>query len=59
MERSDALIELQDVDLTIARLDRQLSEMPEKRAILEARKRIDDITSLSERTDSFIKRVEG
>ena len=59
MERSDALIELQDVDLTIARLDRQLSEMPEKRAILEARKRIDDITSLSDRTDSFVKRVEG
>jgi predicted nucleic acid-binding Zn-ribbon protein len=59
MERSDALRELQDIDLTVARLDRQLSEMPEKRAILEARKRIDDISALADRTDSFVKRVEA
>ncbi len=53
-----ALLELQDVDLKLGRLDRKLSEMPEKRNILKLRKRIADITSLRDRTADFITEIE-
>jgi predicted nucleic acid-binding Zn-ribbon protein len=58
MSLAKTLRELQQADLELGRLERRLAEMPEKRAILEARKRIEDIRSLKTRTDAFVAEIE-
>jgi uncharacterized protein len=55
MEMARALLDLQKHDLAILRLDKQLDEMPEKRAILAARAKIADIAKLKERTDAVVR----
>lgn len=52
MEESRILLELQDRDLRVLRLNKQLDEMPEKRAILAARQKLADIATLLARTDA-------
>lgn len=59
MNVRDSLLELQRIDVAIMRLEKQLLEMPEKRAILEARKRIQDIQVLEGRTDKFVGEIEA
>jgi hypothetical protein len=54
MEMARALLDLQEHDLALMRLGKQLDEMPEKRAILEARAKIVEITKLKERTDAVV-----
>lgn len=65
MDPADALLRLQERDLAIARLTKQLEEMPEKRAILAARAKIAEIRGLEQRAravahgiDQSIKRFE-
>jgi len=58
MDETRLLLGLQHTDLEITRAERRLAEMPEKRAILAARKRISDIQSLESRADAFIAEVE-
>lgn len=58
MDQAKALLEIQRCDLEIGRLEKQLAEMPEKRAILAARKRIQDIESLGTRTQAFVQEIE-
>jgi len=52
MEESRILLELQDRDLRVLRLNKQLDEMPEKRAILAARQKLAEIATLLSRTDA-------
>jgi uncharacterized protein len=59
MDTVHALIDLQEHDLGIVRLSKQLDEMPEKRAILEARAKIADIAKLKERTDAVVHHFEA
>ncbi len=59
MDEAHALLELQDRDLRIMRLAKQLDEMPEKRAILAARSKIADIRRLEQRTDGAVRAAES
>jgi hypothetical protein len=59
MEMARALLDLQEHDLEILRLNKQLDEMPEKRAILAARAKIADITKLKARTDAVVHHFEA
>lgn len=53
------LSELQEHDLQLVRLNKQLDEMPEKRAILQARAKITEIRSILDRTAAAVKAIEG
>jgi len=59
MDPVHMLLELQEHDLAIVRYNKQLDEMPEKRAILAARAKIGDITKLKERTDAVVRHLEA
>jgi predicted nucleic acid-binding Zn-ribbon protein len=59
MHVARALTELQEHDLTILRLERELEEMPEKRAILAARTKLADIEKLRERTQAAIHAMDA
>ncbi len=59
MDKVHALLELQERDLSLQRLAKELDEMPEKRAILAARAKIADIGKLKERTDTVIKHLDA
>jgi uncharacterized protein len=58
MDECDALLALQECDLKIARLTKQLDELPEKRAILSARAKLADIRTLLTRTEAYRRGVE-
>lgn len=58
METVRTLLELQERDLTILRLSKELDEMPEKRAILAARAKIADIAKLRERTAGVLRHMD-
>ena len=58
MDVAHALIDLQERDLTLLRLNRQLDEMPEKRAILAARTRLVEIKALKERSEAAARAIE-
>lgn len=58
METIPALLEIQERDLTILRLSKELDEMPEKRAILAARAKIADIAKLKERTAGVLRHMD-
>lgn len=59
MDLARTLIELQEHDLAIVRLNKQLDEMPEKVAILQARSRIAEIGSLKSRTEAVLKTIDA
>jgi predicted nucleic acid-binding Zn-ribbon protein len=59
MQVARALTELQEHDLTILRLERELEAMPEKRAILAARSKLAEIESLRERTQTAIHAMDA
>jgi predicted nucleic acid-binding Zn-ribbon protein len=58
MEMARVLLDLQEHDLALTRLGKQLDEMPEKRAILAARAKIADIAKLKERTDAVVRHFD-
>lgn len=58
MDMVHALLELQEHDVAVLRLAKQLDEMPEKRSILAARAKIADIGKLKERTDTVIHHMD-
>lgn len=57
MERTQALLELQDVDLEILRTEKRLDEMPEKRSILETRKKTREVTELRAKAEVLVSRL--
>jgi len=57
MERGAALLELQDVDLEILRTEKRLDEMPEKRSILETRKKTREVTELRAKAEVLVSRL--
>jgi len=59
MDMVRALLDLQEHDLALVRLAKDLEEMPEKRAILEARAKIADIRKLKERTDTVVAHMDA
>jgi predicted nucleic acid-binding Zn-ribbon protein len=59
MDEARTLLELQDRDLKIMRLNKQLDDMPEKRAILAARAKIGEIVKLLARTEAVGRSVEA
>ncbi len=58
MDEITALIALAEVDMEIQRLERQLDELPQKRAILELRRKIKDIEALSEKAAAYIEQAD-
>jgi predicted nucleic acid-binding Zn-ribbon protein len=58
MHAGRALTELQEHDLAIIRLEKELEEMPEKRAILTTRAKIAEIENLRERTQTAIHAMD-
>jgi len=59
MHTARALIELQEHDLLILRLEKELEEMPEKRAILTARAKLAEIEKIRERTEAAIHAMDA
>jgi predicted nucleic acid-binding Zn-ribbon protein len=59
MDQARILLELQERDLRVLRLTKQLDEMPEKRAILAARTKLAEIATLLMRTDSVGRAVDA
>jgi predicted nucleic acid-binding Zn-ribbon protein len=58
MDQARMLLELQDRDLRVLRLNKQLDEMPEKRAILAARAKLTEIATLLARTDAVGRSID-
>jgi hypothetical protein len=58
METVRTLLELQERDLSILRLTKELDEMPEKRSILAARAKIADIVKIKERTAGVLRHMD-
>lgn len=59
MDQARILLELQDRDLRVLRLNKQLDEMPEKRVILAARAKLAEIATLLARTDAAGRAVDA
>jgi uncharacterized protein len=59
MEPARILVRLQEHDLKLMRLSRQLEEMPEKRAILQARQKLVEIRNLKERTAAAVRAIDS
>lgn len=59
MDQARILLELQERDLRLLRLNKQLDEMPEKRVILAARAKLAEIATLLARTDSAGRAVDA
>lgn len=59
MDEARTLLELQDLDLKILRLNKRLDEMPEKRDILSLRSRLADVKNLLERSTAVGRAVEA
>ena len=59
MHAARALTELQEHDLAAIRLEKELEEMPEKRAILTTRAKIAEIEALRERTQAAIRAMDA
>ena len=57
MQQAETLLILAERDLEIARLQKQLEEMPEKASILELRHKIKEIEALSEKARRFIEQA--
>jgi len=59
MDSVHALHELQERDIAIQRLEKELDEMPEKRAILAARAKLADISKLRDRSQAVVHAIDG
>ena len=59
MPESDALLALQDLDLEVMRAEKRLDELPEKRAILEARAKIAEVQQLKGRAELLVRKLEA
>ncbi len=59
MDAAHALIELQEKDLALLRLNKQLDELPEKRAILAARTRLGEMRALVGRSDAGLRAIDA
>jgi hypothetical protein len=57
MTDAEALIALGELDLAIARLERSLDELPEKRAILQLRHRLAEIEAVHAKADAYCECV--
>jgi predicted nucleic acid-binding Zn-ribbon protein len=57
MDTAHALLDLQEADLEIARIERRLEELPEKSRILELRHKVADVTKLREKTAELAARL--
>lgn len=58
MEQPAALLALQSCDLEIRRAAKLLDEMPEKRAILEARHKAEEVRQLKTKAEELVHRLE-
>ncbi|MHB9002503.1 MAG: zinc ribbon domain-containing protein [Coriobacteriia bacterium] len=58
MDQGAALLDLQETDLSILRAEKRLDEMPEKRAILETRKKIRDVGQLRGSAEELVGRLQ-
>jgi predicted nucleic acid-binding Zn-ribbon protein len=59
MDPARTLTELQERDLVLVRLTKQLEDMPEKRSILQVRAKIAEIHALKQRTDAVIRSLDA
>jgi predicted nucleic acid-binding Zn-ribbon protein len=59
MDPARALVELQERDLALVRLNKQLDEMPEKRSILQVRAKVAEIQALKDRTDAVVHSLDA
>jgi hypothetical protein len=59
MTEGATLVALQDADLEIMRAAKQLDEMPEKRAIIDARRKIQEVTTLKAKADELLRRLRN
>lgn len=58
MDQGAALLDLQETDLSILRAEKRLDEMPEKRAILETRKKIREVQQLRVSAEELVGRLQ-
>lgn len=58
MDQGAALLDLQETDLSILRAEKRLDEMPEKRAILETRKKIREVQQLRVSAQELVGRLQ-
>jgi uncharacterized protein len=58
MEQAALLLKLQEADLEAVRARKRLEEMPEKRAILETRKRLKDLGDLRVKTQAHLDEID-
>ena len=58
MDEARVLLALQDLDLAVRRAEKQLDELPEKRAILEVRHKTTDVRALHEKASELVHRHE-
>lgn len=58
MDQGAALLDLQETDLSILRAEKRLDEMPEKRAILETRKKIREVQQLRASAEQLVGRLQ-
>ncbi len=58
MDAPSALLELQECDLEIHRAEKQLDELPEKRTILETRRKSVEVGELKTRAELLVNRLE-
>lgn len=59
MEPTRVLVGVQECDLLLVRLNKQLDEMPEKRSILQTRHKIREIQALERRTDAAVRSLDA
>ena len=59
VNQAAALLELQEIDLEIARAERALDELPEKKAILETRAKQREVQTLSSKADLLVSKIEA
>ncbi|PKQ16036.1 MAG: hypothetical protein CVT67_06950 [Actinobacteria bacterium HGW-Actinobacteria-7] len=59
MSEASDLLELQGIDLDILRANKRLDELPEKRAILEARVKQREAATLKQKADLLLRKLEG
>ena len=55
----ETLLMIQDLDLKILRAEKQLDELPEKRAILEARSKIAEVEGLKAKAGVLVSKLES
>ena len=59
MTQAGSLLELQRLDLENLRARKRLDELPEKRAILELRAKLRDVTTLREKADVLLRKLNA